>query len=197
MKHFKFILPVIFIIFSCSNDSDDRVQSTQLELTVLNEVDVALEGVEVKLYSSEVDYNNNNNEVETLLTDVNGKVVFDNLQSITYYWRTNFSCHSENNNYNSIIPITNNTLNQFSCNINSTFIGDLNIENNSLYSYNVQYTGPESGSLILAPGSSYTISDITSGVYTFTFESIGSPFPVSLQQTITIECGNTAFLTIN
>jgi len=85
MKHLKFILPLFLILFACSPDSDDTAENTRLELTVLDENSTALENIEVNLYASQEDYDNDTNLIATSITNANGKVTFENLQPITYF----------------------------------------------------------------------------------------------------------------
>lgn len=199
MKHFKHLLPVIILlIISCSTDDSTNLTTatTRLELTTLDENDVAIENVEVKLYASQLDYDNDTNVIETLMTDTNGKVTFDNLQPITYYWKTNIDCYLENNDHNTNSPIISNTLNQYTTNLNSNFIGDFHFINTTPYVYDVYYTGPESGQSIPVGILHVYMIGWPVGVYTFTLIPQSGPNP-TITQTVTLDCGGTTIIEIN
>ena len=122
MKHLKFILPLFLILFACSPDSDDTAEDTRLELTILDENNQPVENVEINLYTSYEDYLNYTNIVQTLVTDVNGKVTFENLEAITYYWETFNNCYIADID-DSVNPITSNTLIPFQLISIAIFLG--------------------------------------------------------------------------
>ena len=187
MKHLKFILPLFLILFACSPDSDDTAENTRLELTILDENNQPVENVEINLYTSYEDYLHYTNIVQTLVTDANGKVTFENLQGITYYWETLNSCY-DSAFEGTVNPISNNTLNSFSTNIQSHFIGNISITNNSIYDYNLTYSGPESGSIRVNAFSSESLISLPVGIYVFEKTPINSPNPTTTQNNITVSC---------
>ncbi|MBE9576982.1 prealbumin-like fold domain-containing protein [Flavobacterium proteolyticum] len=198
MKHLKFILPLFLILFACSPDSDDTAEDTRLELTVLDESSTALENIEVKLYTSQEDYDNDTNIIATSTTNANGKVTFENLQPLTYYWKTTADCYLENAIYNTVDPIVGNTLNLFSTNLTSNFRGDLIFKNNTLYNCNVTYTGPISDSQIVVPGLIIYLEGWDTGVYNFEITPTEGPNQgQTTYQTLTLNCGSQALLEIN
>jgi len=198
MKHLKFILPLFLILFACSPDSDDTAEDTRLELTVLDESSTALENIEVKLYTSQEDYDNDTNIIATSTTNANGKVTFENLQPLTYYWKTTADCYLENAIYNTVDPIVGNMLNLFSTNLTSNFRGDLIIKNNTLYTCNVSYTGPISDSHLVATGFIIHLEGWDTGVYNFEITPTEGPNQgQTTQQSLTLTCGGQALLEIN
>lgn len=199
MKLNKLLFPILFIlVIGCSTDdsTSKTTATTRLELTTLDENDVAIENVEVKLYTSQTDYDNDTNIVETLITDVNGKVTFDNLLPITYFWKTTTDCHLENAVYNTIDPIINNTLNSFSTNLTSNFIGEISIFNNTVYDYTLSFTGPINLNVNLSPNTFYAFTDYPSGTYTFNITPDSGPNS-SITQTEVLECGGSIYIEIN
>jgi len=188
MKHFKFILPLILILFSCSNDSVQTTENTKLELTVKDENNIPVDNVQVKLYASQADCNSDSNILQTLTTDVNGKVTFENLQSITYYWNTVNACYDYSAG-NTISPITSNTLNQLSTNITSSFTGGISIQNNNVYDYSVTYTGPQNGTITVNTNDYNILYYLPIGNYLLEMTPINSPTPTTSQVNLTVNCG--------
>lgn len=200
MKHLKLLLPFLFILLiGCSSDdsTSKTTATTRLELTTLDENDVAVENVEVKLYTSQTDYDNDTNVVETLLSDVNGKVTFDNLQPITYFWKTSIDCYLENNlNNNTVNPILENSLNQFSTNLTDNSLGHIYFGNFTTYDYTVNFTGPQNFGLIVTPDIFQSVNFFPAGVYTFTISPNSGPNP-TYTQIETLECGGTIEIEIH
>lgn len=191
MKHFKFILPIIFILFSCTTDSVQTPENTQLELTIKDVNNTPLENVEVKLYTSEEDMNIGMNFIQTLNTNANGKVLFDNLQPIKYYWRTSSDCYSINLIDNSINPLTSNILNQFTIDLADHFMSDITVQNTSPYEQSVVITGPNNYSFnIPAGGPPVYLTDCPVGIYTCVNTPIGSPNPNSITLTFELYCSS-------
>ncbi len=198
MKHLKFILPLFLILYACSPDSDDTAEDTRLQLTVLDENEVALENIEVKLYATQADYDNDTNIISTSTTDATGKVTFENLQPITYFWKITADCYLENAVYNTVNPIVDNTLNLFSTNLTSNFRGDLILKNNTSYICSVVYTGPVSDTEMIAPGLTLYLEGWDSGVYNFEITPIEGPNQgQTTYQTLTLNCGSQALFEIN
>jgi hypothetical protein len=188
MKHLKFILPLFLILFACSPDSDNNDENTRLELTILDENNQPVENVEINLYTSYEDYLNYTNIVQTLVTDVNGKVTFESLEGITYYWETFNNCYIAGIE-GSVNPITSNTLNSFTTNIDSNFFGNISISNNSVYDYNLTYTGPVNGTIRVNALTSESLISLPVGIYAFERTPINSPNPTTIQNNITVNCG--------
>jgi len=188
MKHFKFILPIIFILFSCTTDSVQEPENTQLELTIKDENDMPLENVVVKLFATEDDLFNDENIVQTLNTNANGKVLFNELQSIKYYWRTNIECYSVNLIDNSTNALTSNTLNQFTLNLAENFIGDITVQNTSPYEQSVVITGPNNYSFNILAGGSVSLTGCPTGSYTCVNTPIASPNPIPITLTFELYC---------
>lgn len=193
MKHFKFILPLIFILFSCTTDSVQTPENTQLEITVLDDNDAPIDDSEVKLFSSQEDFDNDTNAIQTLNTNANGKVIFDNLQAIPYFVKITKSCYL--NGFINTNQITNNILNQYSVNVVNNFNGDITIENNTVYECSFTLTGPTNNSYNILPGEQVILEDWVSGDYTYEYILIGgSATDIS---TFNLECGGFANVSIN
>lgn len=81
------ILPVFFILLSCSDDEVDvtKLQPTELEVTVLNEAGQPVAGAEVRLFRSQRDFELINREVTGGITGGDGKVLFSGLLPVNYY----------------------------------------------------------------------------------------------------------------
>ncbi len=191
MKHLKLILPLFLILFACSPDADDTIEDTRLELTVLDESSAAIENVEVKLYASQEDYDNDTNIIATSATDATGKVTFEKLQSITYFWKTTADCYLENAINNTVNPIVGNTLNLFSTNLISNSFGDIAIVNNSSYDYEVSYSfdGANYSIITSTPSFANIIEGVPSGIYYFVLTPLDGPITTPIYLTEILECG--------
>lgn len=199
MKHLKLILPLVFILFSCSNDSDDSDQEANatLELNVLDSNNEQLSNVAVFLYDNLADYNNATNPVGELNTDFNGKVVFENLAPVTYYWSINSACYATDvTNFSTVNPLINNSINSFSTNLLNIGSGSIQVVNGSAYDYTVSYVGPENGSTIVGANSSLSIDNLEIGSYILTCtNNISSSIPLVVPARI--NCGQYTLLSIN
>lgn len=199
MKHLKFILPLVFILFSCSNDSNDSNQEANaiLELNVFDSNNEQLSNVTVFLYDNLADYNNATNPVRELNTDFNGKVVFENLDTVTYYWSINSSCYATDGiNFSTVNPLINNSVNSFSTNLLNIGSGSIQVVNGSAYDFTVSYTGPENGSTIVAANSSLSIENLDIGSYIFTCTKNG-PSSIPLVVPARVNCEQSTLLSIN
>ena len=100
MKTIKYIpFLVTIIIFSIIGCKKDRI-STTLEIRVVDEQGIYVNGASVKLFKTQSDMENDTNQFgKTLMTDVNGKVSFSNLGPDIYYWLAEKGCQ---NNVNGI-----------------------------------------------------------------------------------------------
>lgn len=198
MKHFKFILPLIFILFSCTTESVQTPENTQLELTIKDENNIPVGNSEVKLYASESDMNNGTNVVQTLTTDVNGKVTFQNLLAIKYFWTIIGQCHSDTQD-NSINPITSNTLNTFSTQQSTNNVGYISILNNSAYEYSLTINGPSASTtetLNIMPNTPTLLLDSwETGAYTYSYTQVGGS--TTTTGSFMLDCDETENIVIN
>ncbi len=77
---FAFVFTFLFTL------SDEQLLKTSLQVTVRNELGNLQEGVDVQLYESAEDYNNNENAIgEKQITDSKGRANFKNLESKVYF----------------------------------------------------------------------------------------------------------------
>lgn len=195
MNHFKFILPLILILFSCTTDSVQTIENTQLEITIKDENNTPVQNSEVKLYVSQDDMNNSTNVIQTLTTDVNGKVTFQNLQAIKYFWTITGQCHTDTED-NSINPITANSLNTFSTLQASNFIGNISIVNNS--SFQCSFTisnGADTYIYDMYPGDQSFLNETISGTYTYSYTQVGGS--TTTTSSFVLDCSETENIVIN
>jgi hypothetical protein len=195
MKHFKLILlPLIFILFSCSSDNDDTTQMARLELTILDENNLPIENATVNIYTSSEDSYNGINVSQSLITDSNGKVLFEDLEQIVYYWEIFDNCY--NFTYgNTINPLLGNSLNTFTSNTYGAS-GFLNVNNVTDYDYNINLIGPQNRSFIINANSTYSVDNLPNGNYTIERTRI-NPTSAVLQNDFEITCGATIEFTFS
>lgn len=196
MKHFKLILPIILILFSCTNDSVQTPENTQLEITVLDEDNLPIENSEVKLFLNQQDSDNNTNIIQTLTSDANGKVTFNNLQSISYFVKANKTCYL--NGILNTIPLTNNTLNQYSVNAIDNFIGNIRVVNNSADEYIFSITSGSTSTTStfnLQSDDQLTLGNWVAENYTYSYTQVGGT--ATTTSSLAVECGGTSNIVIN
>ena len=73
--------------------------------------------------------------------------------------------------------------------IDSNFFGNISISNNSVYDYNLTYTGPVNGSIRVNALTSESLISLPVGIYAFERTPINSPNPTTIQNNITVNCG--------
>ncbi|MEZ5106667.1 MAG: SpaA isopeptide-forming pilin-related protein [Draconibacterium sp.] len=84
-KLFLFLAGLLFILQACEKTEYIK-SSPQLEITVINENVVFVEGATVTLYNTKEDWKQKENEVQSLQTDSKGQVFFEDLQEQKYYF---------------------------------------------------------------------------------------------------------------
>ncbi len=115
--------------------------STDLELTIRDELGNLVSGVSVKLYASETDWTNKTNQVgQTLISNASGKVTFTNLSNIKYYWFAEKDC--KNNIHGAVTTVNPLTANVTTAlNISLIPTGKLKFVNTSSNPYRVFING--------------------------------------------------------
>lgn len=77
------------ILFLCviwtTHQSNAQLLPTNLQLIVRNELGNVVEGAKVKIYSTEADYDADENVLMEGVTDEKGKVIFKKLRPAVYY----------------------------------------------------------------------------------------------------------------
>lgn len=110
------LILIVFIGLAVLNSCKKDQTPTSLELTLKDNLGNSVSGASVKLYASQTDWNNGSNQVGTTqFSDATGKVKFNDLSNIKYYWFAEKDCQ---NNVNGAVTTTsaltvnlNNTLN--------------------------------------------------------------------------------------
>ncbi|HPY82149.1 MAG: hypothetical protein M0R02_01275 [Bacteroidales bacterium] len=102
-KHIVFLTVIVgLLVFnSCKKENDSvspLTNSTSLELTIKNNIGNSISGASVKLYASGIDRSNKTNQVGTTqFSDASGKVVFNELSNIKYYFLVEKDCQNNIN----------------------------------------------------------------------------------------------------
>jgi len=87
------LILMILIGFCVSSCKKAETPTTNLELTLKDDLGNIVSGSSVKLYSSETDWTNGTNQVGTTqFSDASGKVKFSDLSNIKYYWFAEKDC---------------------------------------------------------------------------------------------------------
>ncbi len=68
-----------------ANVSHSQVLKTKLQVTVRNDLGNIVEGATVTLYKTQADYENNENPVQSGETDEKGRIIFKELQPVSYF----------------------------------------------------------------------------------------------------------------
>jgi hypothetical protein len=135
------VLISLLMFYSCNNEDEVvTTPNTSLEIIVKDESGNNVNNASVKLFTSETDLNNETNQIgTTLLSDSDGKVSFNNLSPVPYYWIAKKDC---NNNLNHVFStnssITENTNNTRETTISISNLGTLKLVNSSNKTFNVQ-----------------------------------------------------------
>lgn len=200
MKNYILIFSIItglLFLNSCSKDDDDDVQPTpttvptSLELTLKDNLGNSVSGASVKLYSSESDWENETNQIgSTQTSDASGKVKFNDLSNIKYYWLAKKDCQ---NNVNGAVTTTSeltaNTVNSLNVILSST--GTLRFVSTSTNPYRIfingtaafEMAGGTTENLFYVPTGSYSIRVLQLSGYVFT--------PTDQTYTANVGCGQT------
>lgn len=98
MKKSILILMVIGLAVISSCKKAQTLTQISLELRLKDTADKAVSGVAIKLYASETDWKNGSNQIGTTqISDTFGKVKFNDLSNIKYYWFAEKDCQNNMN----------------------------------------------------------------------------------------------------
>jgi hypothetical protein len=189
-KRFYILALAVPLIILSGCKKDDPSPSTTIEIRLIDESGNSVSGATVKLYKSQADIENQENQLgSTLTSDTGGKVTFSNLESLPYYWLAEKGCQ---NNVNGIM--TTDALESGKTRIiTSTLIstGNLELTNQSLDQYQVYINGY----LLLTAdaGFVYNYIYVPVGSYEIRVLKVGGAVDKTYNGTIT--CGNTLSIT--
>ena len=182
---------------SASNSASITIlNSTKLQIKVLDINANVVSGAAVKLYGTFADWQNNTNQIGTTLSsNSNGIVTFSGLQSKIYYWDASNGCmNNYNNSYYNINNLTPNAINTFSTIVTET--GTLKFISNSTNPYKVEVNGIVAFNsmaggttqyLYYKPATNYTVKVTQLSGYVFS--------PTIKSYTGNLTCGNTLTIT--
>ena len=115
MKSLKvlFLLSLLAMLVSCGEpDENAEPQTTDLQITVVNELGQRINAANVTIYQLKTDYTNNINAIDSGITEVNGVITFENLRAINYYFYIEKApATNEFTEQKTIAPLTSNMLN--------------------------------------------------------------------------------------
>jgi hypothetical protein len=163
MKTIKYILfPATIFIFSFIGCKKDKI-STTLEIRVVDEQGIYIDGASVKIYTTQSDMENDTNQFgKTQTTDVNGKVTFSNLGPDIYYWFAGKGCQNNVNGITTTPALDLNVTRVVTTTLYGT--GTLTLTNQSPTSqYQVYLNGYPL--LTANPGASYTYIYVPADTY--------------------------------
>ena len=190
MKSIKSILfATAVIIFSFIGCKKDKI-STVLEIRLINEQGIYVEGATVKLYKSSADMENDANQLDaTQTSDVNGKVTFSNLTAETYYWFAEKGCQNNVNGISTTQALNLNATRIVTSTLSGT--GTLKFTNQSQDQYQVYLNGYP---LFVASGG-HTYSYVYVPVDTYYIEVVQVNGIIDKIYTSVISCGSTVTIT--
>lgn len=85
-KNLFFVIALFSIVAFSFKSSENQLLKTSLRITVLNELGNPEEGVVLKLYTTESDYEDETNPVgDSVLTDKKGRATFKELEAKVYF----------------------------------------------------------------------------------------------------------------
>lgn len=199
--YFNRLLLFVFVAvvgFGCSKDDGDnvkpKIQPTSLEITVKNNLGSIVSGASAKLYASKTDWQNGTNQIGvTQISDASGKVKFEDLSDIIYYWHIEKDCQ---NNINGAVTTTS----KLTSNVNNTLdiilstTGTLKFENKSNNPYSVfingiaafDMNGKSTHTLSYQPTGGYSIKVVQKSGYVL--------YPTEEIYSFTLSCGQTSII---
>jgi hypothetical protein len=186
MKTIKYILFLVtIIIFSIIGCKKDRI-STTLEIRVVDEQGIYVNGASVKLFKTQSDMENDTNQFgATQMSDVNGKVTFNNLGTDIYYWFAEKGCLNNVNGITTTPALDLNVTRVVSTTLSGT--GTLKFINQSTSPYQVYINGYPL--LVANPGTSYSYVYVP--VDTYYLEAIQVNGTTDKTYSGAITCGST------
>ena len=192
MKNLKIVMllalmiPILFI--GCKKDSTPT--PTSLELTLTDNLGNPISGASVKLYSSQTDWSNGTNQVGTTqFSGALGKVDFNNLSNIKYYWFAEMDCKNNvNGAITSTLALTSNVNNPFNVILSST--GTLTFVNTSSNPYQIYING--TASYTLNGGTTLNVNYMPIGSYSLRVVQLSgyAISPTDKTYTGTLNCGS-------
>ncbi len=199
MKNLRFMFLVstllsVILFANCGKyleDENPKDENTSLEFTVVNDLGNTINGASVKLYGSSDDWLKQTNQIgSTKYSDENGKVKFDDLQSMKYYWFAENSCY---NNYNGAVttkePISKGKNNLV--NVVLTPTGKLLLTSNSSNPYKIFINDEEK--FTMNGGTTKTLNYLPTGSYSIRVLQVSGYvlYPTEKTYTGILTCGLT------
>ena len=86
LKISKYLIVFILFLAGSAIAQDNKILSTKLQITILNNLGNPVMGAQVSIYESEDDYLGDKNVIGTVMAaDKKGRVMFKDLKPIKYY----------------------------------------------------------------------------------------------------------------
>jgi hypothetical protein len=163
MKTIKYILFLAAVLFFSIIGCKKENISTTLEIRVVDEQGIYINGASVKLYKTQSDMENDTNQFgKTQTTDANGKVSFSNLGPDIYYWFAEKGCQNNVNGISTTPALDLNVTRVVTTTLTGT--GTLTLTNRDPTSqYQVNLNGYPL--LTADPGASYTYIYVPADTY--------------------------------
>ncbi len=136
----------IALINSCKEDQ--ALTPISIELRLKANSGKAVSGVAIKLYASEADWKNESNQIGTTqISDSKGKVKFNDLSNLKYYWSAEKGCQ---NNVNGVVTTAVALIANvdYTIPVNLSGTGTLKFVNTSGYPYRIFINGTDSFEMI-------------------------------------------------
>ena len=178
---------LVLTIFSCKKEEEP---STSLELTITDILGNIVPNAVVLLYSSLNDIQNGTNEISYKLTNSDGKVSFDYLANIKYYWFVSTGCTNNSNGaITSTSPLTAHQKTSF--NIVLSSIGTIKFINNSTNPYRIFINGV--ANYDMSGGSTTYRYNVLTGAYVIRVLQLSGYVFTPTDETFngSVSCGNT------
>lgn len=186
---------VLAVLSSCSQDDLGVEPKTYLDIYVKDNLGNPVQDAVVKLYSSEDDWKKGTNQVGAVqYSDAQGKVVFDGVSNIKYYWLATKGCY--NNVYGSITtvsPIPKGQRSSVNTIINPS--GTIKLTSTSSNPYRIYLNG--NAIMDMSGGSTEYWNYLPTGSYSVRVLQLSGYilYPTDKTYTVTVSCGNTSVVT--
>ena len=187
-------LSISIIFTNCKKGSSGATPSTNLKVTVTDNLGNPQSSAIVTLYSTQNDLTNQTSPVASSTTNSNGTVVFDNLSPVKYYWYVKSGC--KDNLLGSVTSVGNLTANVTNTTtVIVSGVGILRMVSTSTNPYNIYVNG----ALVVNsfPGNASQDFTAAQGSYTIRVVQVSGYLITPTDETFTgtLTCGGTLVTT--
>ena len=191
MKKVILIAFIGLIMFTSCSKEEEVTSTTRLELTLMDDSGNIIKSAFVRLYSSKEDMENGENQIKlTQISDESGKVKFNELTDIKYYWFAEKGCvNNANGTFTTNYPLTLYATNTVNVIMSGT--GNIQLESTSDNPYQVYVNGIPT--FEMKGGTTRKIQFMPTGSYSIRVLQLSGYllYPTDETYSVVLNCGKT------